>query len=554
MRNGLFYLLLLCFSLAAGVRVSAQQTTLPPPVIVSFEAERSPEDAPLTVNTVESGEIALTLSWQVINAAEDNYYLELSTYRVSEWEEITNEQDGEWPMAGTRTLDLQHPLTFAVPSYRLRLIQTDTGRVLDERVLSIPYDPAAVDAPAPEIVSFTVLDDSVAASALVAGRARVPVSWQVTNRLPLSNLVFEQLLEDGSAVPVELPRDSLWVSSSGEGVVAPVLPQEGSQILLRLRVVNVVTAETYDSLVQPLTVSGEPEVPPTIPPQIDDDDVTPEDPVPVNNCPAPLDVPIVGETGDGCNAAVDTETGERVFIRTFGASTDRAAPNDTLTLNWDVDGADTVLVEMYHLAEVRASEATTPATAYAVFTDLAAEGVLSVRIPEALTQGARFVLWGTRVDAEAVSPAPNTRRVAYAIVDVVPQEDPDPENTVNQVQAAYQVYERGFMLWFAEGGDIWAFSNDGALAIYSLASYAGLPENPVTEEVPPNRVKPASGFGRVWGSDPALRENLGWALGAEQSYTATIESTPPMLGVINFTITLPDGTIVRARSSGTWER
>ncbi len=49
------------------------------------------------------------------------------------------------------------------------------------------------------------------ANALAQGVAQVQVTWTIINRTPSSNLVFEQIFSDGSAVSVELPRDNLWI-------------------------------------------------------------------------------------------------------------------------------------------------------------------------------------------------------------------------------------------------------------------------------------------------------------------------------------------------------
>lgn len=107
---------------------------------------------------------------------------------------------------------------------------------------------------APRITSFTTTISVVDRAALAARTARIPVSWTTANRPFIANLFFEQVLEDGSAINVELPRPIPWVASSGNGTAAPILPgQSATQVVLRLRLVNLVTSQVYDE--RQLTVS-----------------------------------------------------------------------------------------------------------------------------------------------------------------------------------------------------------------------------------------------------------------------------------------------------------
>lgn len=107
---------------------------------------------------------------------------------------------------------------------------------------------------APRITSFTTTISVVDRAALAARTARIPVSWTTANRPFIANLFFEQVLEDGNVINVELPRPIPWVASSGNGTAAPILPgQNAAQVVLRLRLVNLVTSQVYDE--RQLTVS-----------------------------------------------------------------------------------------------------------------------------------------------------------------------------------------------------------------------------------------------------------------------------------------------------------
>ncbi len=115
-----------------------------------------------------------------------------------------------------------------------------------------------------------------------------------------------------------------------------------------------------------------------------------------------------------------------------------------------------------------------------------------------------------------------------------------PTSTSVTTSAAYQLFENGFLIWRADTGRIDAFTKDYSVG-FDLNQYAYLPDNPVTDVPPPNRVKPMFGFGKVWGNDTALRNALGWALGFEQAYQATfVTAANSYVSCVN----LPDGHFV----------
>lgn len=107
---------------------------------------------------------------------------------------------------------------------------------------------AVGDKSVPVIHTFTTSTRALTSDVLQNHTARVLVSWQVDNRPDGSNLVFEQVLANGQAVNVELPRSNAWVASEGEGVVAPMLPLFGvNHIVLRLRVIDLTSNDTLAS-------------------------------------------------------------------------------------------------------------------------------------------------------------------------------------------------------------------------------------------------------------------------------------------------------------------
>ena len=135
--------------------------------------------------------------------------------------------------------------------------------VLSVMLLSAPIvhaEPAEQGAGgAPAILAFDTPLSDVNRNALIQRTARVPVSWDTSNRPFIANLIFDQVLPDGSALNVELPRPLPWVASTGEGMAAPILPAEdATEIILRMRVVNMLTREVYDeeTITLPISASG----------------------------------------------------------------------------------------------------------------------------------------------------------------------------------------------------------------------------------------------------------------------------------------------------------
>jgi hypothetical protein len=107
--------------------------------------------------------------------------------------------------------------------------------------------PPQQDNDGPAITAFTSERTSVVRATLVDGTALIPVVWSAVNRPLTANLVFEQVLDDDEVVNVELPRDFEWVNSSGQGVVAPVLPgDDATHVQLRLRLVEMDTGVVHD--------------------------------------------------------------------------------------------------------------------------------------------------------------------------------------------------------------------------------------------------------------------------------------------------------------------
>ncbi|HLU11503.1 MAG TPA: hypothetical protein VK003_17645 [Oceanobacillus sp.] len=133
---------------------------------------------------------------------------------------------------------------------RVRLVNLFSGDVLSERQLTLPVVQGGSSGSVgdrPSITVFTTTATYVNEDSLENGTARIPVTWTTVNRPPTANLVFEQVLADGSLVNVELPRDNPFVPPSGNGMTAPVPPGDGSTtVTLRVSMFDLVNGRVYD--------------------------------------------------------------------------------------------------------------------------------------------------------------------------------------------------------------------------------------------------------------------------------------------------------------------
>lgn len=119
------------------------------------------------------------------------------------------------------------------------------------------------------------------------------------------------------------------------------------------------------------------------------------------------------------------------------------------------------------------------------------------------------------------------------------------EARTTHASAAYQAFDGGIMLWESSEGGIWVLAYDGTATYYPQSVYASRPDNPVTETPPAGRVKPISGFGKVWGNFSSVRTTLGWGLSAEWGYVATINEVRELNTYLaQIRINLPTGGTV----------
>ncbi len=337
----------LCLTLA-GV-VSAQGGPYVP-AIVDFVAVTNP----FTLAEVEAGTANAALSWHIVNVTPGQR-VTLDQFLGTGWVSLIP-QGEQLEAVDTAEIVVGNPLNFGAPTFRLSLLD-GRGTALDQRYLVLSYAP---DEAAPTITEFSTTVTSVALDALTDGDARVEVTWEVANRPPQSQIVFDQVLSETSLVNVELPRPSLYVPSSGVGAVAPGAPLAGASITLRMAVLAVPSGDVLASqdLVVPVTGEGlpAPEAPQVIP--------TPQLQQPAESTPEPA--PQVG--------------GPNIVLFTVEPATVAAGGNVTMT--WQVEDADSVQI----------SEVLPASLSGLTYVQLPLSGQVSVPLPAGATTSVTYVL------------------------------------------------------------------------------------------------------------------------------------------------------------------
>lgn len=126
--------------------------------------------------------------------------------------------------------------------------------------------------------------------------------------------------------------------------------------------------------------------------------------------------------------------------------------------------------------------------------------------------------------------------------------------------AAEQVFEHGRMLWLHNTpytNPNLVLYEDGAWQTFADTWQQGELESDPAIVPPGGLYQPVRGFGKVWRSEPALRERLGWALDEEQGFETvwqtdlpSAKGSPPLVY-----IRTGNGQIVElfGREDGSWE-
>ena len=479
-------------TLDGGNREALQQTgSVLPPAIITFEVDLSE----ITVSQAEAGRTSAILSWHTVGMT-GAYRLILESYVINTWELLLGPDADPPETSGMLPIIVRHPLNFGPPTYRLSIVDAG-GRTIDQRIVMIPYAEEP-DADPPKIEVFSTEVESLSTGDLTAGTARVQVSWTVRNRTPTTNLRFEQVLADGSTAVVELPRPNLWVPSSGQGPLAPVLPGGGEDVQLRLQLVDLADGSVLDERMLTVSVS---ESAPTSPP------------------------PVEGSSEESSAAPV---------VALLSVTPNPVDRGGTVTVNWDVWNA--LRVHVYR---------TNPVGQFADFVrDQPPVGSWTVTLPDYHVDSAMFYLeaegaGGTSASA-SVSVQVNCPYTYFFGETNAPQECP--LDAPQDIPGAFQSFEGGYMLWRGDIGQIYALLNGGTVRRYQDTWVEG--DIVAVDATPPSGMyQPERGFGKVWAEDEWLREQLGWATAPEEGYTMRMQSSGAYRYPYTY-MTLPDDRVV----------
>ena len=220
--------------------------------------------------------------------------------------------------------------------------------------------------------------------------------------------------------------------------------------------------------------------------------------------------------------------------------TPQVAPRGSdVVITWNMLGVDVALVEVYDTADNSFITSQT---------GLALNASTSVTVPNLIQGDLRIIVYGARVLDTA--PTPEYQKVVQRSAVVEVQDTTDATVTS---YAAYQSFQRGFMIWRADNESVYVFygtdgSTGGTYSLFPINSYRYLPDNPFTDAPPSGLIKPINGFGRVWGHNQAVRNTLGWATENERGFNTTIV----MAGLVPQTMTLPNGGTVLLTQYGQW--
>lgn len=211
---------------------------------------------------------------------------------------------------------------------------------------------------------------------------------------------------------------------------------------------------------------------------------------------------------------------------------------DPITIEWEVEGANEVHIFSYHGLHRFAS-----ATITREFS-LPPSGSVTVTAPIPLTQ-IQFSIGFAPEDPN------HWAKVQINCVDEF-FADPGglracPLGPVETVQAAFQPFERGFMVWRPDTSSetIWVFTEGTPGSHVFRDEWEG--ETVSFDEQPPAGLsQPVRGFGKVWVENDWVRQSLGWATVAEQAYAMEIQQTHTAYNASYHFLTLPDGRVVKA--------
>ncbi len=479
-----------------------------PPTIVFLTAD---VPATLTVADVESGQIQVTLRWKSVNTAGDTQ-AQLHAFILNDWQPLTKADGSPFLPTDSFSTLLQHPFNFAPPTFRLSLVDA-AGNVLTQQFLTVPYrfDEASFQ---PQIVAFTSDRQTLDPAEIQSGNARLNVSWEIAGRWPTAHLLFEQILDDGNRVSIELPRENLWIPSKGQGVVAPVSPGTSSLIQIALRVVDVRDDRTLDDAVILLNLTSA-----TTPPEQTTQVASVAIPTSfATDAPAPERQSQTSSTDEQiiANRPDYPIAGTLPTVFRFAFVPEPAAAGETVEIIWRVEGASSIAFD------VLLPDGTRQNVMQAVPT---LEGRYPVTLPEGAYYRLPFIMQVTTPAGDVLDMEKSIAMkcdVPYAFPYKIPALM-CPEGAEQFVQGTFQEFEGGYLLRRADTDKIYVLYRGGRAFEIFPDDFEQNEVVTVTETPPANYFAPAGRLAKLWLSNAGVRARLGWAIAPENIYVMTLQ-------------------------------
>lgn len=448
----------------------------------------------------------------------------------------------------------------------------------------------------PRITSFSTTATNVNRTELFNGTARIPVSWETADRPIFATLLFEQVLPDGSSINIELPRSTPWVNSSGSGVVAPRPVGNASEITIRVRLYSFWLNREYDVQQLTLPIVNERNNPVIQRFETEVTTISRSDLInrsvyiPVSfgvawrtntqnlvfeqvmpdgslqNVELPRSNPIVASAGDGNMrpfdpgqsadvvrfrlTVYDLRNGARLTSSEFTIAIDETAPptgnsftvvstdiveGGTVLLSWSVSNTSGVYLsyQTAYSGEQQVTESLLPAVA-SNYTAPVPNGVQLITF---LLRDANGNPFASNL-SETVGVTCNQDLLYNVFIDYCPN------TAILSTDAAYQLFQNGYMLWFDDR--VFVFYKDGTGVwfndSYSAADDALIAE--ATADVPDGFAPPLRGFGKVWAINEDVRTRLGWGLSLIEVYSMDYQLAAIDAYSRWYTAALPTGTLI----------
>lgn len=164
-------------------------------------------------------------------------------------------------------------------------------------------------------------------------------------------------------------------------------------------------------------------------------------------------------------------------------------------------------------------------TIYVVVTATPAEGAATAEVA-AVDTATPEVSPSSTPAATATATAPGTTAPVLAEATLLPPGFPTP--VVAQIRYAEQLFEHGRMFWLEPIGQIWVLlitgEGRGTWSTYEDSWLEGEPElDPALTAPAANLQQPVRGFGKLWRTNTAVQQALGWAVQPEYGYVADYE-------------------------------